>query len=175
MRELVRNGISDDRGNSGVWSNLNGFPSPTGASGPILRLGERRDGSGPRSERRGCRRDNETSIEIAAGQLLDEKARHARLSCARIVRQQETQRLTRQHSLPDRRDLMAPAARRTMSGPRATGSNKCARRMRCASETKTEQAAIETRGTAGFDDFEALLVVPVQQLVRDSAGRSFIC
>jgi len=33
-------------------------------------------------------RDNETSIEIAAG-LLDEKARHARLSCARIVRQQE--------------------------------------------------------------------------------------
>jgi hypothetical protein len=47
--------------------------------------------------------------------------------------------------------------------------------MRCASETKTEQAAIETRETAGFDDFEALLVVPVQQLVRDSAGRSFIC
>jgi len=38
--------------------------------------------------------------------------------------------------------------------------------MRCASETKTEQAAIETRRTAGFDDFEALLVVPVQQLVR---------
>ena len=26
-------------------------------------------------------------------------------------------------------------------------------------------------GTAGFDDFEALLVVPVQQLVRDTAGR----
>jgi hypothetical protein len=47
--------------------------------------------------------------------------------------------------------------------------------MRCASETKTEQAAIETRGTAGCDDFEALLVVPVQQLVGDRAGRSFIC
>jgi len=40
-------------------------------------------------------RDNETSIETAAGQLLDEKARHARLSCARKVRQQETQWLTR--------------------------------------------------------------------------------
>jgi hypothetical protein len=31
-------------------------------------------------------RDNQTSIEIAAGQLADEKAGYARLCCARIVR-----------------------------------------------------------------------------------------
>jgi hypothetical protein len=42
------------------------------------------------------------------------------------------------------------------------------------SETKTEQGAIETRGTAGFDDLQALLVVPVQQLVRDRAGPLYV-
>lgn len=176
MRELVRNAISERRANSGVWSKLSRLPHQaarqvrdfdlvTAATQAALERAARLPGE----------TTSETSMPIATGnQLLDEKARHAGLSCARIVQQQETQRLTRPHSLPDRRDLMAPAARRAMCGPRATGSNKCARRMRWASETKTEQGAIETRGTAGFDDFEALLVVPVQQLVRDRAGRSFI-
>lgn len=90
-------------------------------------------------------RDNETSIEIAASQLFDEKARHARLAC------------------PGRPAAGNRTAGRGSIASRATESTKCARRMRCASETEREQAAIETRGTAGSDDFEALLVVPVEQ------------
>jgi hypothetical protein len=132
VRELVRNAISERRANSGVWSKLSRLPHQaarqvrdfdlvTAATQAALERAARLPGE----------TTSETSMPIATGnQLLDEKARHAGLSWARIVQQQETQRLTRPHSLPDSRDLMAPAARRAMCGPRATGSNKCARRMR---------------------------------------------
>ena len=42
--------------------------------------------------------DDETTLQVAAGdQLLDEQARHDGLAGARIVGEQEAQRLTRQH------------------------------------------------------------------------------
>jgi hypothetical protein len=39
-------------------------------------------------------------------QLLDEEARHDRLARARVIGEQEAQRLTRQHGLIDRGDLV---------------------------------------------------------------------
>ena len=51
--------------------------------------------------------DDEASAEVAPrDQLLDEEAGHDRLAGARIVREQEAQRLAREHLLVDRRDLV---------------------------------------------------------------------
>lgn len=73
-------------------------------------------------------RDNETSIEMAASQLFDEKARHARLACARVVRQQETERLTRQHSLPsDRVEQVREANAMRFGNREGTGGHRNSR------------------------------------------------
>ena len=51
--------------------------------------------------------DDQAALEVAAGdQLLDEQARHDRLAGARVVGEQEAQRLARQHRLVDGRDLV---------------------------------------------------------------------
>ena len=54
-----------------------------------------------------ARADDEAALQVAAGdQLLDQQARHDRLAGARVVGEQEAQRLPRQHGLVDRRDLV---------------------------------------------------------------------
>ena len=51
--------------------------------------------------------DDEAALQVAAGdQLLDQQPRHDGLAGARIVRQQEAQRLARQHALVDGCDLV---------------------------------------------------------------------
>jgi hypothetical protein len=51
--------------------------------------------------------DDQAALQVAAGdQFLDEQAGHDGLAGARVVRQQEAQRLARQHGLIDGGDLV---------------------------------------------------------------------
>ena len=59
-----------------------------------------------------ARRDDQAALQVAAGdQLLDEQTGHDRLAGAGIVREQEAQRLTRQHLAIDGRNLVRAADR----------------------------------------------------------------
>jgi hypothetical protein len=52
-------------------------------------------------------RDNQAALQVATDQqFLDEKTGHDRLAGAGVVRQQEAQRLTRQHLAVDSRYLV---------------------------------------------------------------------
>ena len=54
-----------------------------------------------------ARGNDQTAFEITAGdQLLDQQAGHDRLAGARVICQQEPQRLAREHLAVDRRDLV---------------------------------------------------------------------
>ena len=57
--------------------------------------------------REAARADDQATLQVAAGdQLLHQEPRHDGLSRARVVGQQEAERLARQHGVVDTHDLM---------------------------------------------------------------------
>ena len=117
--------------------------------------------------------DDEAALEVAArDQLLDEEPGHDRLAGARVVGQQEPQRLARQHRLVDRGDLVRQRIdQRSVDGQHWIEEVGQADAMRFGDEAKQRAVAVEAPGAALFDDLEARLVVAVKDLVGDAAGR----
>ena len=120
--------------------------------------------------------DDEAALQIAADdQLLDEQPRHDGLAGARVVGQQETQRLARQHRLVDRRDLV----RERIDEGRVHGEHRVeqmrqADAMRFGHEPEQMAVAVKAPGAALLDHGKARFVVAIQQLVGDPAGRVLV-
>ena len=116
--------------------------------------------------------DDEAALEVAArDQLLDEQAGHDRLAGARVVGEQEAQRLARQHRLVDRRDLVRQRLdERGVDREHRVEEVRQADAVRLGDEAEERAVAVEAPGPALLDDLEARLVVAVEQLVRDLAG-----
>ena len=114
-----------------------------------------------------ARADHQASLQVAArDQLLHQEARHDGLAGARVVGQQESQRLARQHRLVDRRDLV-----RQRFDQRGVDSQNRIEQMRepdavgLGDEPEQTAVAVETPGPALLNDFESRLVVTVKKRI----------
>ena len=119
---------------------------------------------------------DQAPLQVAArDQLLDQQPGHDRLAGAGVVGQQEAQRLARQHRLVDRRDLVRQRLDHEV-WTASTGSNRCASRMRCASETRRNSAAVavEAPRPALLDDLERASSCAIEQFVGDLAGGGLV-
>ena len=121
-----------------------------------------------------ARADDQAALEVAAGdQLLDQQPGHDRLAGAGIVGEQEAQRLARQHRLVDGRDLVRQRVDdRGVDGQHGIEQVREADAVRLGDEAEQRAVAVEAPGPALLDDLEAGLVVAVEQLVGDLAGRA---
>ena len=121
-----------------------------------------------------ARADDQAALQVAAGdQLLDEQAGHDRLAGAGVVGEQEAQRLARQHRLVDRRDLVRQRLdERGVDRQHRVEEVREADALRLGDEAEERAVAVEAPGPALLDDLEARLVVAVEQLVGDPAGRA---
>ncbi len=117
--------------------------------------------------------DDEAALEVAArDQLLDEQPGHDRLAGARVVGEQEAQRLARQHRLVDGGDLVRQRLdERGVDGEHGIEQVGQADAVRLGDEAEERAVAVEAPGPARLDDLETRLVVPVEDLVRDTAIR----
>ena len=109
----------------------------------------------------------EAALQVAAGdQLLDEQAGHDRLAGARVVGEQEAQRLARQHRLVDGRDLVRQRLdERGVDREHRVEEVREADAVRLGDEPEQRAVAVEAPRAALLDDLEARLVVAVEQLV----------
>jgi hypothetical protein len=111
-------------------------------------------------------------LQVATGdQFLDQQARHDGLACTRIVRQQEPERLARQHRLVDGRDLV----RQRLDDGCVDGENGVeqvceANPLRLGYQPEQAAVAVEAPRPSLFDNLEPRLVIAIQQFVRDLAG-----
>jgi hypothetical protein len=120
--------------------------------------------------------DDQAALQVAAGdQLLDQEPRHDGLAGAGIVGQQKAQRLARQHRLVDRGDLV-----RQRIDQRGVHRQHRVEQMRQADavglrdQAEERAVAVEAPGPALLDQLQAGLVVAVEQLVGDLAGRGLV-
>ncbi len=120
--------------------------------------------------------DDEAALEVAAGdQLLDEQARHDGLPGAGVVGEQEAQRLPGQHGLVDRGDLVRQRIdHRGVDGEHGVEEVREADALRLGDEAEEGAVAVEAPGAALLDEFQAGLVVAVEQLVGDLAGGGLV-
>ena len=95
---------------------------------------------------------------------------HDRLAGARVVGQQEAQRLARQHRLVDGRDLVRQRLdERGVDGQHRIEEVRQADAVRLGDQPEQRAVAVEAPGPALLDDLEPGLVVAVEQLVGDLA------
>ncbi len=120
--------------------------------------------------------DDQASLQIAAGdQLLDQQPGHDRLARAGIVREQETQRLARQHRFVDRSDLV----RQRLDHGRVDGQHGI-EQMRepdavgLGDQPEERSVAVEAPRPPLLDDLDARLVVAIEKLVCDLALRRLV-
>ena len=120
--------------------------------------------------------DDEAALQVTAGdQLLHEQAGHDRLAGARIVGQQEAQRLARQHLLVHRRDLV-----RQRADVRGVDREQWVEQVRqmdalgLGDQAEERPVTVEGPGPAGLDEFKPGLVVPVEQDRTDPAVRCLV-
>ena len=120
--------------------------------------------------------DDQTALKVAAGdQLLDEQPRHDGLAGARVVGEQEAQGLPGQHGFVDRGDLVRQRLdHRRVHGEHGIEEMGEADPLRFGDEAEQRAVAVEAPGPSGLDDLEPGLVVTVQQLVGDLAGRCLV-
>ena len=119
--------------------------------------------------------DDEAAFEIAAGdQLLDEQPRHDRLARARIIGEQEPQRLARQHRLVDGGDLVRERIdQRCVHGEHGVEQVREADPVGLGDQAEQRTVAVEAPRPPRFDDRETRLVVAIQHFVRNPAvGRA---
>ncbi len=120
--------------------------------------------------------DDQAALQVAPGdQLLDEQAGHDGLAGAGVVGQQEAQRLARQHGLVDGGDLV----RQRIDHGGVHRQHRVEEMGQADAVGLGDQAeegavAVETPGPALLDDLQAGLVVAVEQLVGDLAGRGLV-
>lgn len=120
--------------------------------------------------------DHETAPQVAAcDQLLDEEPRHDRLAGARVVGQQEPQRLARQHRLVDGRDLVRQRIdERGVHRQHRVEEVRQANAVCLGDESEERTVTVEAPRAALLDDRESSLVVTVQNLLGDATGRTAI-
>jgi hypothetical protein len=120
--------------------------------------------------------DDQAALQVTADdQFLDQQAGHDRLAGAGVVRQEKAQRLARQHGFVDRGDLVRQRINERgvhrqhgieeMRKPDALGLRH---------EAKERAIAVEAPRPTLLDEFEARLVVAVEQFVRHLAGSRLV-
>ena len=107
--------------------------------------------------------------------LLHEEPGHDRLAGARVVRQEEAQRLARQHRLVDRGDLVRQRVH-VAGVDRDHGVEQVREADAVGLEYEAEEraAAVEAPGPPLLRDLQARLVVAVEELVLDLPGRRLV-
>ena len=123
-----------------------------------------------------ARADDEASLQIAArDHLLHQEAGHDGLAGARVVRQQKSQRLARQHLLVDRCDLVRQRFdERGMDGEHRIEQMRQPDAVRLGDEPKQLAVAVEAPGLALLRHLEAPLIGAVQDLVAHPPGRVLV-
>ena len=119
---------------------------------------------------------DQAAVQVAPGhQLLDEEARHDGFTCARVVGQQETERLPWQHRVVNRRDLV----RERIDQGRVDGQQRVKKvsepdAVGLRHEPELGAVAIEAPGLAHLRDFKGRLPVPVKQLIPEAPRRILV-
>src|SRR5262249_32747392 len=119
---------------------------------------------------------NETSLQVAAGyKFLDEQARHNGLASSRVVSQQESKRLARQHRLVHSRDLVRQRIdQRRMDGQNRDEEVSKPYTVRLGDEPELRAITIEAPGSADRDHFERRLAIAEQDLAGKLAARVLV-
>ena len=120
--------------------------------------------------------DDQAAFEVAArDQLLDQEAGHDRLAGPGIIREQEAQRLARQHLLVDRGDLVGEGIDQgrvdRQDGVEQVGE---ADAVGLGDQAEQRTVAVEAPRPSGLGNLEARLVVAIQDLVGDLAGGGLV-
>lgn len=115
--------------------------------------------------------DDQAALQVTAGdQLLDQQARHDRLARARVVRQQEAQRLPGQHGIVDGGDLVRERVdQRGMDGEQRVEQMGKPYAVRLGHQAEGVPFSVEAPGAPGRDGFEPGLVVPIEQFIAEAA------
>jgi hypothetical protein len=123
-----------------------------------------------------ARADHKAALKVAArDELLHEQAGHDGLAGARIVGQQETQGLARQHLLVDGGNLVRQGHhQRGMNGEHRIEEVREADAVRLGDETEEMAVTVEAPWAPLLGDLESRLVVPVQQLAAELPARVFV-
>ena len=123
-----------------------------------------------------ARADDEAALQVAASdQFLDQQAGHDGLAGAGVVGQQETQRLPRQHGLVHGRDLVGQRIdHRRVHRQHRIEEVRQSDALRLGDQAEERAVAVEAPGPALLDDFDARLVVAIEQFVRHLAGRRLV-
>ena len=108
-------------------------------------------------------------------QLLDEEARHDRLAGARVVREQEPERLAGQHGFVDGRDLVRERIQeRGVDREDRVEEVRQADAVRFGDEPEELAVAVETPRPPGLDEIAAMLVVLVEKHIGDLSRRILV-
>ena len=117
------------------------------------------------------RSDHQAALDVAADhQLLAEQPGHDRLAGARVVGEQEAQRLARQHLVVDRVDLVRQRVEvRRLHGEERVEQVGQRDPLSLGREPEELAVSVHRPGPTGLLDGEPGLVVPVEQLLVDAA------
>jgi hypothetical protein len=120
--------------------------------------------------------NDEAAAQVAADeQFLDEQPGHDRLACSRIVRQQETQRLPRQHLPVDRGDLVRQRLdERSVNGQKGIEQVRHANPHRLGNQPQQRTIAIERPGPTRGHDGQRRLSVAEEQFAAQPSCAVFI-
>lgn len=120
--------------------------------------------------------DNETSLEVSASdQLLDEQTGHDCFARSRIVGEEESQRLLRQHGFVDRRDLVRQRVHeRCMHGEHRIEQMRQVDTVCLGDKAEQFSVAIETPRATVLDDLESRLVVAIENFIGHAAVGSTV-
>ena len=123
-----------------------------------------------------ARADDQAALQVAAGdQLLDQQPGHDRLAGAGVIGQEEAQRLPGQHRLVHGRDLVWQRLdHRRVNRQHGVEQMGEADALRFGDQPEQRAVAVEAPRPPLVDDLQAGLVVAVQQLVGDGAGRRLV-
>ena len=118
--------------------------------------------------------DNETSLNVAPGdQLPDQEPCHDGLAGARVVCEQEAQRLARQHAFVDGRDLVRQRLDdRILNGEHRIEKMRETDALGLGHEPEQSAIPVEAPRPPFLDDLQVGLAVAVDQLVAPSRVRS---
>ena len=123
-----------------------------------------------------ARAHDQATLQVAAGdQLLDQQTRHNRLAGTGVVGEQEAQRLARQHRFVDGGDLVRQRLDdRRMHRQHRIEQVRQADPVRLRDQTKLMPVAVEAPRPAFRGDLQTRLIVAVEQLVGELAGRVLV-
>ena len=136
----------------------------------------RRDSSSCHCSARPSRADDQAALQVPArDQLLDQEPPHDGLAGAWVVGEEEAQLLARQHRLVDGRDLVRQRVDdRGVDRQQRVEQMRKPDALRLGHEPEQGAVAVEAPRPPLGDDLEPVLVVAVEQLVGDRAGRCLV-